>query len=347
MSRKRNEWLEAESEEELDRESDDDEAFERSKQHIHARTTKRRKIDEGFDSEEPESEDGKDSDKAAVAQFHSSTPYSKKVPQSDNRFPRFPDEDNTDQEAEPSDDGSPNGEGDKNDSTLGSLRSDVAELTGVPSSRTGPSTKSKKKTGVVYISRIPPFMKPATVRSYLSPYGEIGKLFLTPEDHATYTRRKRSGGNKKHSYVDGWVEFLSKKDAKMVADVLNGNIIGGKKGNYYHDDMWNIKYLRGFKWDDLTEQIQRENKEREARLRTEINKAKKENEAFVRDVEKGKMVEGIKSKRKEGIPDPETAPPRGKQLDRPMKFKQNIVRNKSLQDRVEDGQAGRVMSKIL
>ena len=30
---------------------------------------------------------------------------------------------------------------------------------------------------------------------------------------------------------------------------------GGKKGSCYHDDILNVKYLPGFKWTDLTEQI--------------------------------------------------------------------------------------------
>ena len=30
---------------------------------------------------------------------------------------------------------------------------------------------------------------------------------------------------------------------------------GGKKKSYYHDDMWNIKYLPAFLWGQLSEQI--------------------------------------------------------------------------------------------
>jgi ESF2/ABP1 family protein len=32
---------------------------------------------------------------------------------------------------------------------------------------------------------------------------------------------------------------------------------GGKKRNFYHDDMWNIKYLKGFQWRHLTEKLGR------------------------------------------------------------------------------------------
>ncbi|OQO00205.1 hypothetical protein B0A48_13992 [Cryoendolithus antarcticus] len=160
--------------------------------------------------------------------------------------------------------------------------------------------KAARRSGVLYISRIPPFMKPHTLKHFLSPHAPsgLGKIFLTPESHASYLARKKSGGNKKHSFTDGWVEFVSKRDAKLAAEVLNGNCIGGKKGGYYHDDLWNVKYLRGFKWGHLTEQIAAENAEREARLRDEVRKTRKENRGFLEDVERGKMEEGMEIKRR-------------------------------------------------
>jgi ESF2/ABP1 family protein len=42
----------------------------------------------------------------------------------------------------------------------------------------------KDKSGVLYLSRVPPFMKPTVLRSLLTPYGAIGKIFLTPEPAA-------------------------------------------------------------------------------------------------------------------------------------------------------------------
>jgi ESF2/ABP1 family protein len=44
-------------------------------------------------------------------------------------------------------------------------------------------------------------------------------------------------------------------------------LIGGKKRSFYHDDMWNLKYLKGFKWDHLTEKFAYERRVREAKLR--------------------------------------------------------------------------------
>ncbi|KAK3318205.1 hypothetical protein B0H66DRAFT_556471 [Apodospora peruviana] len=153
-----------------------------------------------------------------------------------------------------------------------------------------------KKSGVVYISRVPPFMKPAKVRSLLEPYGKINRMFLAPEDPASHSKRVRNGGNKKRSYTEGWVEFVSKKDAKKVCELLNARTIGGKKGGYYRDDIWNLLYLKGFKWNNLTEQIAAENAERASRMRAEISKSTKENKEFVRNLERAKVLDGMQSK---------------------------------------------------
>ena len=153
------------------------------------------------------------------------------------------------------------------------------------------------RTGVIYISRIPPFMKPQKVRNLLAPYGSIGRIFLSPEDAIVHTRRVKLGGNKKRSYTDGWVEFLNKKDAKLVAEALNAQPIGGKKGNWYHDDVWNIKYLKGFKWDNLTEQIASQNAAMADKLRREIAQSTKETNIFLENVKRAKMLDNIKAKK--------------------------------------------------
>jgi ESF2/ABP1 family protein len=162
--------------------------------------------------------------------------------------------------------------------------------------------RAQKKSGVIYISRIPPFMKPHTLKHFLAPHAPsgLGRIFLTPEDHVAHTRRVKSGGNKKKSFTDGWVEFVSKREARIAAETLNGNIIGGRKGGFYHDDLWNMKYLKGgFKWSHLTEQIANENAERQARLREGIRRTREENKAFVEGFERGKMEEGRERKRVE------------------------------------------------
>ncbi|KAK4202393.1 putative pre-rRNA-processing protein ESF2 [Triangularia verruculosa] len=153
-----------------------------------------------------------------------------------------------------------------------------------------------KKSGVIYLSRVPPFMKPQKLRSLLEPYGQINRIFLAPEDPAAHARRVHAGGNKKRSYSEGWVEFVKKKDAKKVVDLLNAQTIGGKKSSWYRDDVWAMKYLNGFKWHHLTEQIAAENAERASRMRAEISKSTKENKEFVRNVERAKVLQGMEAK---------------------------------------------------
>ena len=81
-------------------------------------------------------------------------------------------------------------------------------------------------------------------------------FFLNPSpDPLVYKRRKKLGGNKKRKYTEGWVEFTDKHIAKWVAEALNNRPVGGKKSSYYHDDLWNIKYLSKFRWTHLTEKI--------------------------------------------------------------------------------------------
>lgn len=132
---------------------------------------------------------------------------------------------------------------------------------------------AQEKTGVIYISRIPPGMQPAKVRHLMSMYGEIGRVYLQPEGtfssfvlsiflalsihidaKRAYLRRKYTSTKKMH-FTEGWVEFKDKKVARSVAEMLNAQPIGGKKGTRWRDDVWTMKYLPKFKWSMLTEQI--------------------------------------------------------------------------------------------
>ena len=62
---------------------------------------------------------------------------------------------------------------------------------------------------------------------------------------------KSSGKN----FTEGWIEFEDKGVAKQVAQMLNGQPMGGKRRSAYHYDLWCLKYLSKFKWDHLTEEI--------------------------------------------------------------------------------------------
>ncbi|KAF9307072.1 RNA-binding ATPase activator esf2 [Mortierella antarctica] len=167
--------------------------------------------------------------------------------------------------------------------------------------------KAREKTGIVYLSKIPPFMKPIKLRHLLGQFGELGRVYLAPEDAKVAARRKKYGGNKKQNYTEGWVEFKDKSIAKQVANSLNTTVIGGKKNSHYHDDMWNIKYLPKFKWHHLTERIAYENASRAQRLQAEISQAKRENKFILNNIEKSKMIKSMEekkeAKRKADVPE--------------------------------------------
>lgn len=132
---------------------------------------------------------------------------------------------------------------------------------------------AQERAGVVYISRIPPGMRPTKVRHLMSAYGEVGRVYLQqegstapfdqiylPHDHPladpkrAYLRRKHTSTKKAH-FTEGWVEFKDKMVARSVAAMLNAQPIGGKKGTRWRDDVWTMKYLPRFKWNMLTEQV--------------------------------------------------------------------------------------------
>lgn len=165
--------------------------------------------------------------------------------------------------------------------------------------------KEKDRTGVVFISRIPPAMTPSTLRQYLSPFGNMGRVYLAPDDRKAAHLKKLSKKAKKalrpkSAFTEGWVEFLNKKDAKTAALALNGRPYGGKRGSRFREDLWCIRYLGSdFKWSTLTERISYENAVREQKMREEISHARRENKAFLGQVEKARVIKKIEEKKQD------------------------------------------------
>lgn len=158
------------------------------------------------------------------------------------------------------------------------------------------------KRGVCYLSRIPPRMDPLKLRQILSQFGELERIYLTPEDPAAHFHRKKAGGFRGQGFTEGWVEFTSKNVAKRVASMLNGEQIGGKKKSSFYYDLWNIKYLSKFKWDDLTEEIAYKNATREQKMALELSAATKERDFYLAKVDQSRALssidERLKKKRK-------------------------------------------------
>lgn len=338
-TRKRNEWLEADDVSDDDDAGYNSEAEEQGRSRAAAlagRASKRRKVDES-DDESIEDEDDDDFDPSLLRKADAkSVPKPTGLADEEDNAPN----DRKDEEAD--------FDKDDDDGNDDPLKPAPASKKPLSAKKLEKAQKAVKKTGVVYLSRIPPFMKPATVKSLLSQHGKIGRVFLTPEDSAVYRRRKAAGGNKKKSYVDGWVEFMDKKDAKTCVQLLNAKIVGGKKGGYYYDDVWNMRYLTGFKWHHLTEQIANENAERASRMRAEISRSTRENKEFIQNVERAKMLEGMAAKKKSksaGNESAATPAPDAKEVRR--QFKQAEVKSKKTRNVPEQPEeVKRVLSKI-
>jgi ESF2/ABP1 family protein len=115
------------------------------------------------------------------------------------------------------------------------------------------SNKTKLTAGVIYLSRIPNKMNVTIIRSYFDQYGQTGRIFLQLSstflschwlDQNTFVsidnenKSKRERGPK---YTEGWIEFKSKRQAKLIAKQLNNQQVGGRRRTPWYDDIWNIK----------------------------------------------------------------------------------------------------------
>ena len=156
-----------------------------------------------------------------------------------------------------------------------------------------------RRSGVIYLSSIPPYMKAEKIKFLLGKVGKVMRMHLVEEDAAIARRRKLNGGSRKKKFTEGWIEFENKRDAKKCAAMLNGQIVGGKKSGFHHDILWSIKYLKNFKWSDLMEKLTLEKRLRADRLKAEFAKHRKLDEKYLENVTKAEKFEIIRKKRAE------------------------------------------------
>jgi hypothetical protein len=79
--------------------------------------------------------------------------------------------------------------------------------------------------------------------------------------------------------------FILSTVAKQVAQMLNNTQMGGPKRAYYRYDLWNLKYLKSFKWNHLKEKVAAENAVRQQRIQAEIRQVRKETSFYAARVE--------------------------------------------------------------
>jgi ESF2/ABP1 family protein len=193
------------------------------------------------------------------------------------------------------------------------------------------STKKVKripKPGVVYISRVPPYMQLSHIKTLLSQHGVVLRIYGQEEQKYLKERRRIKGKDRRIKYVKAWAEFSRKKIARQVADNLNNTMMGGKKRSKYAADLWNIKYLSKFKWHHLTERLTAEKATRNVRIRESLGQQKRENEFILEKVGYSEVLQRKKQK-KEGqeIGKKRKTPSGGKakKVWEPRVFRQNLA----------------------
>ena len=159
--------------------------------------------------------------------------------------------------------------------------------------------------------------RPPKVRHLLSQYAPIGRIYLAAEDPAATKARRKGGaggggggrsagvggaapmptGRRSKRFTEGWVEFESKADAKAVAAALNGQPIGGPPRATHRHDLWTLRYLPGFRWEHLTEEVAYQNAVREQRLAAEAGAAARERDFYVGRVGAARAVEAQAERR--------------------------------------------------
>ena len=205
-----------------------------------------------------------------------------------------------------------------------------------PVKRKSKDKQKEKKPGVVYLSSLPPYLKPSALKNLVEQrgFGPIERLFLTPASKAKSTSKK----NSRQLYTEGWVEFKSKKTARLCAEALNATPVGGKKGGFYYDDLWNMKYLRGMGWSELMSGVREEKREDEGRRDEERRTIARETKMFIEGVEEGKRLQGMQKKRK--------AKGRTDREDIKRTWRQSEVEGKKLKDDRVDANVQQVLGKI-
>lgn len=143
-------------------------------------------------------------------------------------------------------------------------------------------------------------MTPSVIRKLLDGYN-IERIYLLPESEWARKNRVKKGGSKRICFREGWIEFEDKRVARGAAQSLNGQRMVHKKGSFYSEDLWNLKYLPKFKWHHLTEKLAHEERMKKERLRLEMDQERKLQEHYTTQIQKSKTIKGIiKSKESKG-----------------------------------------------
>lgn len=144
-----------------------------------------------------------------------------------------------------------------------------------------PLHNEAKRTGIVFISRVPPTMQPHEVRTLLAPFGTIGRVYLAPDARATRGAAAPPplAGDGRHGrvrYAEGWVEFARRTAAKKAVAALNGMPVAASKKSRLYGEQWSLRLLPAdYTWSQLSAQHVYDSAVRAQRLRAAISQGRR------------------------------------------------------------------------
>lgn len=83
----------------------------------------------------------------------------------------------------------------------------------------------------------------------------------------------------------------------QVAATLNATPIGGRRRSAHAADLWTLKYLPGFQWDDLTADVAAASHARDARRAAEASAAAAERDFYLAKVDAARAAEWADARR--------------------------------------------------
>lgn len=70
-----------------------------------------------------------------------------------------------------------------------------------------------------------------------------------------------------------------------------------RKKGFYSDDLWTIKYLPKFKWENLTEKLAYDQRVRKEKMQTEMSQEKKKQEFYMEKLDLSKRLMAMEEKK--------------------------------------------------
>lgn len=146
--------------------------------------------------------------------------------------------------------------------------------------------------------------------------------------------RIKAGGSRRRRSKYGWIEFLDKQKAQLAVELLHNQPIGksvssqspeqpclyllgtsiGNRRKPFSEDLWSLRYLKGFKWHHLVEEKGRflqfhfkhlftfhrsasEWKKKNRRLNLELSQMARERDFYLSQVERANVLARIKERK--------------------------------------------------